>query len=300
MKKPVARVESKNEIVVYQPNDTIRLEVLVENETVWLTQSRLGELFGVDRTVVNRHIHNIYKTGELQESATCAKIAQVQNEGGRSISRTLPFYNLDMIIAVGYRVNSKLATQFRIWATSVIRSYLLQGFSVNQRLIQMEDRIDRRLSKHDADIVELRKDVDYFISSSLPPKEKVFIDGKMLDAQIELTKIVKSAKKRIVIIDNWIDERTLMLLGNRRPGVTCTVYTKGPNSPRLAPALANYAREFPTLPITVKGYKKSHDRFIIADNTAWHVGASLKDAGSALFAVMKMELDPKVILALLP
>ena len=129
MKKPVARVESKNEIVVYQPNDTIRLEVLVENETVWLTQSRLGELFGVDRTVVNRHIHNIYKTGELQESATCAKIAQVQNEGGRSISRTLPFYNLDMIIAVGYRVNSKLATQFRIWATSVIRSYLLQGFS---------------------------------------------------------------------------------------------------------------------------------------------------------------------------
>ena len=143
--------EGKNEIVVYQPNDTIRLEVLVENETVWLTQSRLGELFGVDRTVVNRHIHNIYKTGELQESATCAKIAQVQNEGGRSISRTLPFYNLDMIIAVGYRVNSKLATQFRIWATSVIRSYLLQGFSVNQRLIQMEDRIDRRLSKHDAD-----------------------------------------------------------------------------------------------------------------------------------------------------
>ena len=156
-KMPVARVESKNEIVVYQPNDTIRLEVLVENETVWLTQSRLGELFGVDRTVVNRHIHNIYKTGELQESATCAKIAQVQNEGGRSISRTVPFYNLDMIIAVGYRVNSKLATQFRIWATSVIRSYLLQGFSVNQRLIQMEDRIDRRLSKHDADIVELRE-----------------------------------------------------------------------------------------------------------------------------------------------
>lgn len=143
--------ENENQIVVYQPDEVMRLEVRLENETVWLNQSRMGELFDVDRTVVNRHIRNIYLSEELDEAATCAKIAQVQNEGGRSISRTLPFYNLDMIIAVGYRVNSKLATQFRIWATSVIRSYLLQGFSVNQRLIQMEDRIDRRLSKHDAD-----------------------------------------------------------------------------------------------------------------------------------------------------
>ena len=291
---------TKNEIVVYQPNETVRLDVLVENETVWLTQSRLGELFGVDRTVINRHIHNIYKTGELQEAATCAKIAQVQNEGGRSISRTLPFYNLDMIIAVGYRVNSKLATQFRIWATSVIRSYLLQGFSVNQRLIQMEDRVDRRLSKHDADIIKLRKDVDFFISSSLPPKEKVFVNGKMLDAQAELTRIVKTAKKRIVLIDNYIDERTLMLLGNRRAKVSCTVYTMRPNSPRLAPSIANYAKEYPMLPVEVKGYKHSHDRFLIVDDTVWHIGASLKDAGSALFAMMKMELSPSVILAQLP
>ena len=167
-------------------------------------------------------------------------------------------------------------------------------------MIAMEDRIDRRLSKHDADIIELRKDVDFFISSSIPPKEKVFVEGKMLDAQAELTRIVKTARSRIVLVDNYIDERTLMLLGNRRAGVPCTVYTLRPNSPKLAPALANYAKEYPALPIAVKGYEKSHDRFLIVDNTVWHIGASLKDAGSALFAMMRMELAPAVILGLLP
>ena len=299
-KMPEARVASKNEIVVYQPNDTIRLDVRFQDDTVWLSQRQMADLFGCSSDNIGLHLKNIYADGELEESATAEDFSVVRKEGRRTVTRRVRMYDLEAIISVGFRVNSKLGIQFRRWANVVIQQHMMQGFSVNQRLIQMEDRIDRRLSKHDADIVELRKDVDYFISSSLPPKEKVFIDGKMLDAQIELTKIVKSARKRIVLIDNWIDERTLMLLGKRRQGVTCTVYTKGPNSPRLAPALANYAREFPTLPITVRGYKKSHDRFIIADNTAWHVGASLKDAGSALFAVMKMELDPKVILALLP
>ena len=225
MKQKLVKSEPKNEIVVYQPNETLRLEVLVENESVWLTQSKISELFGVDRTVINRHIHNIYKTGELKEMATCAKIAQVQNEGGRQITRVLPFYDLDMIIAVGYRVNSFEATQFRIWATHVLRDYLLNGLAVNRRYDSLALEMDRRLSKHDADIIELRKDVDFFISSSLPPKEKVFVEGKMLDAQAELTRIVKTAKRRIVLIDNYIDERTLMLLGNRRAQVSCTVYT---------------------------------------------------------------------------
>lgn len=167
-------------------------------------------------------------------------------------------------------------------------------------MIQMEDRIDRRLTEHQKSIDDLRKDMDCFISSSLPPKEKVLRDGQMLDAQFELTRIVKTARHRIVLIDNYIDEWTMMLLGNRRVKVDCTVYTLKPNSPKLAPALANYAKQYPSLPITVKGYQKSHDRFLIIGNTVWHIGASLKDAGSALFALMKMELDPSVILALLP
>ena len=298
MKQELVKSEPKNEIVVYQPNETMRLEVRVLDESVWLTQEQIAELFGTKRPAITKHLANIYKSGELEEATTCS-ILEHMGQAGVQRYRTKS-YNLDAILSVGYRVNSYQATCFRRWASTVLKEFLLHGLSVNQRMIAMEDRIDRRLSKHDADIVELRKDVDFFVSSSLPPKEKVFVEGKMLDAQVELTRIVKTAKLRIVLIDNYIDERTLMLLGNRRATVFCTVYTLRPNSPKLAPALANYAKEYPSLPITVKGYKKSHDRFLIVDNTVWHIGASLKDAGSALFAMMKMELDPAVILGLLP
>ena len=300
MKQELVKSEPKNEIVIYQPNETMRLEVLLRDESIWLSQQMIADLFGVQKAAISKHLKNVYASGELKENTTVSKMETVRDEGGRKVVRTIVAYNLDAIIAVGYRVNSWRATQFRIWATDVLKRYLLQGVSVNQRMIAMEDRIDRRLSRHDADIIELRKDVDFFISSSLPPKEKVFVEGKMLDAQVELTRIVKTAKRRVVLVENYIDERTLMLLGNRHTKVPCTVYTLRPNSPKLAPALTNYAKEYPMLPITVKGYKKSHDRFLIVDNTVWHIGASLKDAGSALFAMMKMELDPAVILSLLP
>lgn len=291
-------MNEENQIVVYQPNETMRLEVTLGDRTIWLSQLKIAELFDVDRSVINRHIRNIYKTGELIESSTCAKIAQVQKEGDREISRVIPRYNLDVIVAVGYRVNSIRATNFRIWATKVLTEYLINGAIIDKRYA-LASEMDRRLAAHDSQILELRKDVDYFIRSSIPPKEKVFVDGQMLDAQVELTRIVRTAKKRIVLIDNYIDERTLMLLGERGENVSCLVYTMKPNSPRLSPALENYAKEFPTKPIELKGYKKSHDRFLIVDDTIWHVGASLKDAGAALFALMKMELKPEVILSLL-
>ena len=286
--------EPKNEIVVYQPNGSVRIDVQLANETVWLSILQMCQLFERERSVIAKHLKNAIEEGELELGIN------VQNLHINQKGRPQALYDLDAVISVGYRVKSLRGTQFRRWATKVLRDRLLRGYSVNSRLNQLEDRMDRRLSKHDADIIELRKDVDFFISSSLPPKEKVFVEGKMLDAQVELTRIVKAAKRRIVLIDNYIDERTLMLLGSRRAKVSCTVYTLRPNSPKLAPALANYAKEYPSLPITVKGYKKSHDRFLIVDNTVWHIGASLKDAGSALFAMMKMELDPAVILGLLP
>jgi len=292
--------QSKNEIVVYQPNETIRLEVRLADETVWLNQLQLCELFGIVKSNVSYHLRNIFSCGELDRLATVQKIRTVQNEGGREVVRLVEFFNLDVIISLGFRVNSKLGIQFRQWANSVLKEYMLQGLAVARRCDALALEMDRRLSRHDREIVDLRRDVDYFISSSLPPKEKVFVDGKMLDAQIELTRIVKTARHRIVLIDNYIDERTLMLLGNRRYGVACTVYTCGANSPKLAPAVANYNKEFPLMPILIKNYKKSHDRFLVVDSIAWHVGASLKDAGSALFAMMRMELDPEVILALLP
>ena len=297
MKQELVKSESRNEIVVYQPNETMRLEVAIQDDTVWLNQMQMAELFGRERSVIAKHIRNAFKEGELLPESVCAKFAQTAADGK---TYQVDYFNLDVIISVGYRVKSQQGTRFRIWATQVLKAYLLNGVAVNRKYDALAFEMDRRLSKHDADIVELRKDVDYFISSSLPPKEKVFVEGKMLDAQAELTRIVKMAKRRIVLVDNYIDERTLMLLGSRRSKVVCTVYTLRPNSPKLAPALANYAKEYPMLPIMVKGYKKSHDRFLIVDNTVWHIGASLKDAGSALFAMMKMELDPAVILSLLP
>ena len=293
-------VQPKNEIVVYQPDATMRLEVRVIDESVWLNQMQLCELFGVGKSNVSYHLKNIFETGELERDRTVQKIRTVQIEGGREVSRIYEFFNLEVIISLGFRINSRLGIQFRRWANEVLKHYMTNGIAmVNPQVTALAGEVNRRLASHDRRIVELEEKVDYFVKSSLPPKEKVLCDGQMLDAQFELTRIVKTAKKRIVLIDNYIDERTLMLLGNRRAKVECMVYTMKPDSPKLKPALDNYAREYPTLPITIKGYKKSHDRFLIIDNTVWHIGASLKDAGSALFALMKMELNPEVILSLL-
>ena len=196
--------QTKNEIVVYQPNDTLRLDVRLEKDTVWLSQKQMAELFGCSTDNVGLHLKNIYSDGELEESSTAEDFSVVRKEGSRMVSRRVRLYDLEAIISVGFRVNSRLGIQFRRWANVVIQHHMLQGVSVNQRMIAMEDRIDRRLSKHDSDIIELRKDVDFFISSSLPPKEKVFVEGKMLDAQVELTRIVKTAKRRIVLVDNTV------------------------------------------------------------------------------------------------
>ena len=208
----------ENQIVVYQPNDTVRLEVRLADDTIWLNQSRLGVLFGVDRTVINRHIHNIFKSGELDEFATCARIAQVQNEGGRQITRHVPFYNLDVIIAVGYRVNSMAATQFRRWATTVLKEYLLRGYAINQRLNQLEDKMDRRLAKQDETIVELKDKVDFFVQMQTPPVQGVFYDGQLWDARVFADRLITSAKKSILLIDNWATVATLDMLAKKRSG----------------------------------------------------------------------------------
>ena len=221
MKQELVKSEPKNEIVVYQPNETIRLEVAIQDDTVWLNQMQMAELFGRERSVIAKHIRNAFKEGELLPESVCAKFAQTAADGK---TYQVDYFNLDVIISVGYRVKSQQGTRFRIWATQVLKAYLLNGVAVNRKYDALAFEMDRRLSKHDADIVELRKDVDYFISSSLPPKEKVFVEGKMLDAQAELTRIVKMAKRRIVLIDNYIDERTLMLLGNRRAKVPCGAF----------------------------------------------------------------------------
>ena len=277
---------NENQIVVYQPNETVRLDVRLENETVWLTQARLGVLFGVDRTVVNRHIHNIYKTGELEEAATCAKIAQVQNEGGRSITRTVPFYNLDMIIAVGYRVNSLQARRFRQWAIRVLKEYLLQGYSVNARMSQLEDKVDRRLAKHESDIIELKNKVDFFVQTKEPPLQSVFYQGKFWDAKSLLIKFIRKAKKELIVVDAYPGVATLDMLAKRGRGVSVELVTHS-NGELAESDYEAFAAQCGKFTKTICGI--CHDRFIIVDQKEIYlIGASLKDAGRLTFAVAKM------------
>ncbi len=277
---------SENQIVVYQPNETVRLDVRLENETVWLTQAKLGVLFGVDRTVVNRHIHNIYKTGELEETATCAKIAQVQNEGGRSITRIVPFYNLDMIIAVGYRVNSLQATRFRQWATQVLREYLLRGYSVNARMNLLEDKVDRRFAKTEADVAELKQKVDFFVQTKEPPLQSIFYQNKFWDAKSLLIKFIRRAKKELIVIDAYPGVATLDMLAKRGRGVKIELVTHS-NGELEESDFEAFGAQCGKFTKTICGI--CHDRFIIVDQKEiFWTGASLKDAGRLTFAAAKM------------
>ena len=200
---------SDNQIVVYQLNEAVRLDVRLENETVWLTQLKIAELFGVQKSAISKHISNIFASGELLKGATVSKMETIQMEGGRKVVRNQEFYNLDVIIAVGYRVNSRLATQFRIWATRILRDYLLRGYAVNTRLSLLEDKVDRRIAKAEDDIADLKEKVDFFVQMKTPPIQGVFFDGQLWDAYALVQKLIGSAKKSILLIDNWATIETL-------------------------------------------------------------------------------------------
>ena len=211
--------EVKNEIVVYQPNEIVRLDVRLENETVWLTQAQLCNLFGVVKSNISYHLKNIYGTNELDYGATVQKNRTVRVESGRSVARDIEYFNLDVIISLGYRINSKLGIQFRQWATRVLKEYLLRGYSVNSRLNQLEDKVDRRLAKQDDDIAELKDKVDFFVQTQTPPLQGVFYDGQLWDARALVLKLVSSAKRSLILIDNWATAATLDLFAKKRMGV---------------------------------------------------------------------------------
>ena len=193
----------ENQIVVYQPNETVRLDVRVENETVWLTQAQLCDLFGVVKSNISYHLKNIFGTDELDYGATVQKIRTVRLESGRNVSRDIEYFNLDVIISLGYRINSKLGIQFRQWATRVLKEYLLHGQALNQRLNQLEDKMDRRLAKTEADIAELKDKVDFFVQTKEPPLQEIFYQGKFWDAKSLLIKFIRRAKKELIVIDAY-------------------------------------------------------------------------------------------------
>lgn len=280
-----------NEIIVYHPNSTFSLDVRVEKETVWLTQPQIAELFGTKRPAITKHLSNIFKSGELDENSVCSILEHTATDGKNYRTK---FYNLDAILSVGYRVNSINATQFRQWANKVLKEYLLRGYSVNQRLLYMESRIDHRLSEHDRRLDELTDKIDFFVKASLPPVEGIFFNGQIFDAYKFVCDLVKSAKNRIVLIDNYVDESVLTLFDKREVGVESVIYTDADRSRQIRLDLQRHNRQY--APIEIKYVTDIHDRFLIIDDALYHIGASIKDLGKKLFAFSKMEMSPSVIL----
>lgn len=283
-------MDTNNEIILYQPDASVKLEVRLKNETVWLTQQQIADLFGVKQPAISKHLKNIFESGELNETSVHSILEYTAADGK---SYRTKFYNLDAILSVGYRVNSKNATLFRQWANKILKEYLLRGYSVNQHLLYMESRIDHRLSEHDNQIKELSGKVDFFLRTSLPPKEGILFDGQIFDAHVFACGLIKNAKERIVLIDNYIDETVLTLLDKRSNGVTATIFTSR-LSKQLQLDIERHNNQY--LPIEIKTTNRIHDRFIIIDETLYHIGASIKDLGRKLFGFSKMELRPKVVL----
>ena len=276
-------MEDRGEIIMYQPDSEVKLEVRLEDETVWLTQAQMAMLFQTTRNNITLHIGNIFKEKELERLSVCKDSLLTASDSKRY--RTI-LYNLDVIISVGYRVKSIRGTQFRQWANKVLKEYLLKGYSVNQRLTQLEKRVS-----------DTEEKIDFFVRTSLPPVEGIFYDGQIFDAYKFASDLIKSARKSILLIDNYVDESVLLMLGKRSAGVTAEIYTQS-ISRQLRQDLGKYNSQYE--PVEIRVYKNSHDRFLIIDGAdVYHIGASLKDLGKKMFAFSKLAIPASSITGLL-
>ena len=276
------------EIIIYQtPEDHLNLDVRFEDDTIWLTQVQIVSLFSSSKANVSEHIKHIYHSKELEPVSTVRKFRTVQIEGNRKVSRNVVHYNLDMIISIGYRVNSIRGTKFRIWANKVIKDYLLKGYVINQRI----EKIEKKLVEHD-------QKFDLLIKTNLPPNEGIFFDGQIFDAWQFIAGLIKSAADSIVLIDNYIDESVLMLFSKRNTRVKAKIFTSNITK-QLETDLKKHNQQYPAIEVRI--FTKSHDRFLIIDETdIYHIGASLKDLGKKWFAFSKIDINPELILNQLP
>lgn len=279
-----------NEIIIYQPDETLKLDVRVKEDTVWLNRNQIAELFGRDVKTIGKHVANALKE-ELADIPVVAKFAITATDGK---TYQVEHYNLEMITSIGYRVKSARGIQFRAWANKVLKEYLLRGYAINQRLLQLEDRIDRRLSEQDKHFAEqdihlkqLNEKVDFFVRTSLPPKEGIFFDGQIFDAYAFVARLIRKAQHRIVVIDSYVDDSVLVQLSKRKTGVTVDIYD-GRISDQLRQDVERHNRQYPG--VTLHTYNKAHDRFLIIDEEVYHIGHSLKDLGKKLFAFSRMDV----------
>ena len=295
-----------NEIVLYQPNEQMSLEVKLENETVWLNRQQLSILFDRDVKTIGKHINNALKeelypvvaksttTGnDSTSNATVAKFAIVQKEGNREVIRQVEFYSLDVILSVGYRVKSSRGIEFRRWANQVLKDYMLKGYAINQQMLAMEERIGRQLQDHTLQIHDLQEKVNFFVRTSLPPHQGIFYDGQIFDAYTFINDRIREATTRIILIDNYIDDSVLTILSKRADKVAATIYTKKPSA-QLQLDIQKHNAQYP--PIEIITFDRSHDRFLCIDEMVYHLGASIKDLGKKWFAFNRMEMQTSELL----
>ncbi|WP_321778849.1 RhuM family protein [Sulfurimonas sp.] len=268
-----------NDLITYNDGE-LELNVSIEKETVWLTQKQLGELFSVESHNITYHIKNIYKQKELDKNPTTQRIRVVQKEGNREVQREVEHYNLDMIISIGYRVNSITATKFRQWATSVLKNYIQNGYAINREKITQQ-----RLQSLENDMTLLKSHIK---NNTIEIKQGIFFQGEIFDAYLFVSEIIKNAKKSVVLIDNYIDESVLTLL-SKNQNIHIIIYTQS-ISKQLKLDVQKYNKQYNNLHVKIT--KNFHDRFmIIDDNEVYHIGASLKDLGNKVFAFSKIDID---------
>ena len=280
----------KNEIIIYRPNEAAEhIEVRLENETVWLNRQQISTLFGRDVKTIGKHISNALNE-ELEGIPTVANFAIVHFEGKRKVKRNIEFYNLDVVLSVGYRVKSKQGIHFRIWANRVLTNHLLEGFTINNRINQLELKLNKGIGK----LTQRVDEIEIFISTNELPAQGIFFEGQLFDAYVFANDLIKSANKSIILIDNYVDESTLLMLSKRNPKCNATIYTQKLTA-QLQLDLAKHNEQYPR--IDIKTLKTSHDRFLILDRKeVYHIGASLKDLGKKWFGFSKLnEFLPTIL-----
>jgi predicted XRE-type DNA-binding protein len=284
----------KGEIILYQPNESLKLEVQIENDTVWLTQQQMAELFGVKQPAVSKHLNNIFKEGEL-DKASVHSILEYTAADGKSYKTQ--FYSLDAILSVGYRVNSKNATKFRQWANKILKDYLLRGYSVNRQLVELQGYTDNRFLQIEKRLDEHQQQIDFFVRTNIPPHEGCVFEGHLLEGREVAEMIIKSAKHEVILIDPYIGSDTLHILEARQKNVSATIYTEKVNN-NILTLQHNHETEYGKCRrINIFQYKTNfHDRFLIIDETVYHFGASIKDLGKRLFAFDVIHLSKNLIM----
>jgi len=284
------KTAQQGDIILYQPDETVRIEVRLEDDTVWLTTNQMAALFDREESNIRRHVINVFREGELER----ANNVQILHVNG--VKKPVPFYALDVIISVGYRVKSQRGTRFRQWANKVIKDYLLHGYAFNQRLLQVEQRLDARLDAHtqteqqrfmqiESTLADHQEKIDFFVRTNQPPVEGIFYDGQIFDAYRFVSELIRKAKHRIILIDNYVDETVLTQLDKRADGVTATIYTQHV-SQQLQLDIDRHNAQYS--PIIVEHFNRAHDRFLLIDEEVYHIGASLKDLGRKWFAFTLM------------